>query len=76
MRGTIFRFCVLGLVSVSPLMGCGGGGSKSETKTESRMTVETTTKGQRLHDLKKALDAGAISQQEYEKERKKILEQN
>jgi hypothetical protein len=39
------------------------------------MTVETTTKGQRLTDLKKALDSGAISSAEYEKERKKILEQ-
>jgi hypothetical protein len=36
--------------------------------------VSTTTTGQQLIDLKKALDAGAINQQEYEKERKKILE--
>ncbi len=47
---------------------CGGGGA--EVKSE----VSTTTTGQQLIDLKKALDAGAINQQEYEKERKKILE--
>ncbi len=47
---------------------CGGGGA--EIKSE----VSTTTTGQQLIDLKKALDAGAINQQEYEKERKKILE--
>ena len=47
---------------------CGGGGA--DVKSE----VSTTTTGQQLMDLKKALDAGAINQQEYEKERKKILE--
>jgi hypothetical protein len=47
---------------------CGGGGA--EVKSE----VSTTTTGQQLIDLKKALDAGAINQQEYERERKKILE--
>lgn len=47
---------------------CGGGGA------EVRSEVSTTTTGQQLMDLKKALDAGAMTQQEYEKERKKILE--
>lgn len=75
MKRSILRWGVLGLSCLSLLSACGGGGSKSETKTESRMTVETTTKGQRLTDLKKALDKGAISPEEYEKERKKILEQ-
>lgn len=50
------------------LAACGGGGA--DVKSE----VSTTTTGQQLMDLKKALDAGAINQQEYEKERKKILE--
>ena len=49
--------------------GCGGGGA--EVKSE----VTTTTVGQQLIDLKKALDAGAINQQEYEQQRKKILNQ-
>lgn len=58
---------VCGLV-VFGTAACGGGGA--EVKSE----VSTTTTGQQLIDLKKALDAGAINQQEYEKERQKILE--
>ena len=50
------------------LSACGGGGN--ETQTE----ITTTTTGQQLVDLKEALDAGAISEKEYEKERKKILD--
>ena len=46
---------------------CGGGGA------EVRSEVTTTTTGQQLIDLKKALDSGAMTQQEYERERKKIL---
>lgn len=56
------------LLAVS-LSACGGGGADSST------TVTTTTVGQQLTDLKKALDAGAISQNEYESQRKKILNQ-
>ena len=37
--------------------------------------ITTTTVGQQLIDLKKALDAGARTQQEYEQQRKKILNQ-
>ena len=47
---------------------CGGGG------TQVKSEVSTTTVGQQLMDLKKALDAGAMTQQEYEQQRKKILE--
>jgi hypothetical protein len=47
---------------------CGGGGA--DVKSE----ITTTTVGQQLIDLKKALDGGAITQQEYERERKKILD--
>jgi hypothetical protein len=71
MIGSISRRGALGLFCASVLTACGGGGSESKTDVK----VETTTKGQRLTDLKKALDAGAISQEEYEKERKKILEE-
>lgn len=49
------------------LAGCSGGGA--DVKSE----INTTTKGQQLLDLKKALDAGAINQQEYERERQRIL---
>jgi len=47
---------------------CGGGGA------DVRSEVTTTTVGQQLMDLKKALDSGAMTQQEYEQQRKKILE--
>ncbi len=47
---------------------CGGGGATVQHST--------ITKGQELMDLQKALDAGAISKQEYERERKKILEKD
>ncbi len=54
-------------VLIGGLAACGGGGA--DIKSE----VTTTTVGQQLLDLKKALDAGAITQKEYEAERKKIL---
>jgi hypothetical protein len=50
------------------VVACGGGGA--EVKSE----VTTTTVGQQLLDLKKAYDAGALTKDEYEKERKKVLE--
>jgi hypothetical protein len=50
------------------LAACGGGGA------EVRSDISTTTTGQQLIDLKKALDSGAMTQQEYEKERQKILD--
>jgi hypothetical protein len=51
------------------LSACGGGGAKLQSE------VTTTTTGQQLLDLQKAYEAGAISKEEYERERKKILEQ-
>jgi hypothetical protein len=48
------------------LAGCGGG--------DSTIKAETTTTGQQLLDLKKAYEAGAISEKEYEREREKILD--
>ena len=51
------------------LAGCGGGGASSDTQVQNT----TVSKGQALIDLKKALDAGAISQSEYDKQRQKIL---
>lgn len=52
------------------LAACGGGGA--EVKSE----ITTTTTGQQLVDLKKALDAGAINQQEYERQKKLILDKS
>jgi hypothetical protein len=59
---------VMACALVLGLAGCGGGGAKVQSE------ISTTTTGQQLMDLKKALDSGAISQEEYDKERKKILE--
>ena len=66
-RVVLLAVCGLLLFSVTA---CGGGGA--DVKSE----ISTTTVGQQLIDLKKALDSGALTQQEYEKERKKILERN
>lgn len=49
---------------------CGGGGAHV------RSEVTTVSKGQQLIDLKKALSDDAISQDEYNKEKSKILSSN
>jgi len=51
------------------LSSCGGGGAKTEN------VVITKSKGEQLSDLQKAYESGALSRDEYEKQRKKILEQ-
>lgn len=63
-RHVLLAFC---LAAALPLSACSGGGA--DVKSE----ITTTTKGQQLLDLKKAYEAGALSQQEYERERKKLL---
>lgn len=64
---TLALFLVCGLL-VLGAVACGGGGA------EVRSEVSTTTTGQQLMDLKKALDSGAMTQKEYDQERAKILE--
>ncbi|MCL5779330.1 SHOCT domain-containing protein [Limibaculum sp. FT325] len=68
-----FRVVGIGLVLMFPMVvaACGGGGAKSETA----VTNTTVSKGQQLIDLKSAFDAGAITQDEYERERKRILDE-
>lgn len=58
---------LLASVLVFGLAACGGGGASSAT------SVTTATTGQQLLDLKNALDSGAITQGEYERQRRKIL---
>jgi hypothetical protein len=55
------------LLMCASLQGCGGGGAHTST------TVDATTTGQELTDLKKALDEGVITQKEYDKKREEIL---
>jgi hypothetical protein len=50
------------------LTACGGGGSTT--------AIETQTTGQQLIDLKAALDAGVITQREYDAKRRDILRHN
>jgi hypothetical protein len=63
----LIRSCLIAAVTclTLSLSACGGADVKSE--------ITTTTKGEQLLDLKKAYEAGALSQSEYESERKKIL---
>lgn len=64
------KFAVLTLMGITlALAGCGGGGATSDTQVQNT----TVSKGQALIDLKKALDSGAISQSEYDKQKKIIL---
>ncbi len=65
----IFHSCATLLIAAAILGGCCGGGSGTELKT----TTITTTTGQQLLDLKKALDAGAIDEKQYEKMKDEII---
>ena len=62
----------IALLSASMLFlpACGGGGARSNTN----QTVNNTTKGQELLDLKRAFDQGIISEKEYRSQREKILD--
>jgi hypothetical protein len=71
MRTFLPRTLVVSVLCGLLLLGvaaCGGGGAEVSSQ------VSTTTTGQQLMDLKKALDSGAMTQKEYDLERKKILE--
>ena len=59
---------VILILLISCLPACGGGGSKTVVSNR------TTTQGQELLDLKRAFEQGALSEREYEKQRKKVLE--
>jgi PBP1b-binding outer membrane lipoprotein LpoB len=60
---------LLGVTMLSLFVtGCSGGGA------EVKSNIQTTTQGQQPLDLKKAYDAGAMSKEEYERLRKKIVE--
>jgi len=54
------------LLATTMLYGCSGGGASVQ--------ASTTTMGQELADLKKAYDQGIITEKEYEKSKKQILQ--
>ncbi|OKY74641.1 MAG: hypothetical protein BM485_12405 [Desulfobulbaceae bacterium DB1] len=57
----LFTFCTLAA-------GCGGGGAEVRTTS--------TTMGQELTDLQQAKEKGLVSEEEFEKAKKRILERN
>lgn len=69
MKKTWVVTVLMAMVLATGVAGCGGGGAKTQQQTE----VTTTTVGQQLLDLQKAYEAGAITKEEYEKEKQKIL---
>lgn len=58
-----------GMLTALGLSGCGGGGAKT------KVTETSTTTGQQLIDLKAAYDKGIITKDQYDKQKKKILDQ-
>lgn len=60
----------IAIVLGTGVSGCGGGGAKTQTQTD----IRTTTTGQELMDLQKAYESGAITEKEYEQQRKRILQ--
>ena len=68
-----FRIWCLILFVVTCLNFAACGGSKTEVKSEP--TTVTTTLGQELQDLDQAYKDGIITKKEYEKAKKKLLEQ-
>jgi hypothetical protein len=65
---TLAVLITCGILSVG-LSGC----AWSIGEGKDRTTTNQPTRGQELVDLKKALDQGAISQAEYENQKKQIL---
>lgn len=64
------RFFLAGFIAAFIVFsGCGGGGAKVQTETKA------TTTGQELMDLDKAYKEGIISEEEYKKQREKILKE-
>lgn len=72
MKKTFIR-TLIGLTALTLLSGCLGlhlgGGTTNKTQTQA------PTVGQQLVDLKKAKDAGAITEAEYQTQRSRVLGQ-
>lgn len=64
---------MMALVLATTVSGCGRR-SKATVTTQTQTEIRTTTTGQELIDLQKAYESSAITEKEYQKQRKKILE--
>ena len=69
MRASVSRVSslIIATAMTATLAACGGGGA------DVKSVVNTTTTGQQLIDLQKALDAGAITKEQYDQQKAKIL---
>ena len=66
---TLIILCALFVTfSLVDCAGCGGGG-------EARIEARTTTLGQELQDLKSAYDQGIITENEYKRKKKDLLDE-
>jgi hypothetical protein len=72
---SFLKLFLLGVMMVFTLNlgGCCGGGG--ETKVITAPAAPTTTLGQELQDLEEAYKKGAITKEEYENAKKKLMEQ-
>ena len=68
-----FKLCTMMVSLLVCLNFVACGGSKTEVKSEP--TTVTTTLGQELQDLEKAYKDGVITEKEYEKAKKRLIEQ-
>jgi hypothetical protein len=62
------RTIAIGLLLTSLSVGCFGGGATVKT------TTSTVSVGQQLIDLKSARDSGAMTQAQYDKAKKELIE--
>ena len=69
----MYKSIIIAIMSIF-FMSCMGGVKLIDIDRSNTKTIEIkTTTGQELNDLKVALDAGAITQAEYNKLKKKIV---
>ena len=69
----MYKSIIIVIISIF-IMSCMGGVKLIDIDRSNTKTIEIkTTTGQELNDLKVALDAGAITQAEYNKLKKKIV---
>ena len=64
---------VLAAVVIAPSTGCSWSVGGSKSKTSSGTPTRPPTRGQELIDLQKAHEAGAISDQEYEQMKRRLM---